>query len=143
MQHARQQIGVAACRQRVEEVTRHELDAVHKVGVRKRRSRLRDDGRRVYEDAYRPRGRMKDRAQQNASTAPDVHNSPQTSEVVHVHDLLRLVGRPTGHRRLEHRAVLRVALQVVEKGLAVEPLERRPTALDAFEQPLGRSVVEL
>lgn len=81
--------------------------------------------------------------QEDALAGADVDDNPDISEVVHLHDLLRLVRRALCHGRGEERSLFGVAGEVVEERLSVHRLERRRAAQDGVAELLGCPVGHL
>ena len=136
VQDAREQVGVRAHRNRLEEVA---LDAR---GGDVLACRLHRPGA-VDERRLDVRRRFDDRREQDAATAADVDQAREAREVVGRDDVARLLLGAPGHRGLEGGLLLGVGREVVEERRAVRALERRPAVPDRVEQTGRAAVVDL
>ena len=137
VQDAREQVGVRARRQRVEEVA---FDALRPLAEQLARGG--DRAGRSTSVAAQRRARRGSR-QQDAAPAADVDQAVEGAEVVGGDDRARLRLRAARHRGLERRVVVRVGVEVGEERRAVHALERGPARAHGLEQALGGVVVDL
>ena len=126
-------VGVAG-RDGLEEVAALGPAPVGQPGLGDARRRALGDVRRVEHDALRAGVLLQDRAEQVAVPAADVDDRAERREVVGLRDGRRLLHREPGHPLVEHRRLVGVLGEVVERLLAEHLVERGPAGADGLEQ---------
>ncbi len=105
--------------------------------------RARDHLRQIEEHAGRVGMAIQDQGQEGTVPATNVNNPSVGGEVMRGHDRGGLVGRSSRHEVVENRCQVRLCVEIVEPGFAVDVLKGGPTRPHAVLEIRPRQQVRL